>query len=82
MKRKYDITTRAILKYKARLNVHGGKQEYSINCNETYSPVVGWWALCLSLIIAILKNLKAQKVDFVLAYPQILFFQKTNDVDK
>lgn len=54
MKRKRDIATRAILKYKARLNVHGGKQEYGVNYNKTYLPDVEWWALRLFFIIAIL----------------------------
>ena len=70
MKRKRDISTREITKYKARLNVHGGKQEYGVNFDETYSPVVGWWVLRLFFTIAILCNLHARQVDFVLAYPQ------------
>jgi hypothetical protein len=31
MKRKSDILTRKVLKYKARLNVHGGQQEFAVN---------------------------------------------------
>ena len=42
MKQKRDITTRKVIKYKARLNVYGGKQEHGVNYLETYSPVVGW----------------------------------------
>jgi hypothetical protein len=36
MKRKRHILTRKVLKYKARLNVHGGgQQEYAVNFFET-----------------------------------------------
>ena len=42
MKCKRDIKTREVYKWKARLNVHGGKQEYAVNYFETYSPVVTW----------------------------------------
>jgi hypothetical protein len=38
--RKQRILTRAIYKWKARLNSHGGQQEHGINFWETYSPVV------------------------------------------
>jgi desulfoferrodoxin (superoxide reductase-like protein) len=38
-KRKPDWT---ILKYKARLNVHGVKQKHGVNYWETYAPVVNW----------------------------------------
>ena len=36
MKRKEDIKTQKIIKHKARLNVHGGQQQYGINYFETY----------------------------------------------
>ena len=41
MKRKREIISRKIYKWKARLNVHGGQQEKGMNYNNTYSPVVG-----------------------------------------
>jgi hypothetical protein len=37
---KRDLTTNKIIKHKARLNLHGGKQVYGINYFETYAPVV------------------------------------------
>ena len=70
MKRKRDITTRKVIKYKARLNVHGGKQEHGVNYLETYSPVVGWWVIRLFFTLALLSGWKSRQVDFVLAYPQ------------
>ena len=42
MKRKREIISRKIYKWKVRLNVHGGQQEKGVNYNDTYSPVVGW----------------------------------------
>eukprot|EP00957_Ditylum_brightwellii_P144037 10975346-Ditylum_brightwellii.AAC.1 len=42
MKQKRDIKTRQVTKYKTRLNVHGGQQEYGINYFDTYVPVVTW----------------------------------------
>jgi hypothetical protein len=40
MKRKMDIKTRKFYKHKARLNVHGGQQEFAVNFFEMFSPVV------------------------------------------
>ena len=40
MRRNQDITTNEITEYKARLNVHGGKQTFSLNYYKTYSQVV------------------------------------------
>ena len=40
MKRKRSIATREIYKWKSRLNVHGGKQEYGVYYWERCSPVV------------------------------------------
>ena len=70
MKRKRDIKTRRITKWKARLNVHGGQQEHRVNFFETYSPVVNWFSVRLLYIIALLNNWHTRQIDFVLAYPQ------------
>jgi hypothetical protein len=40
---KRDITTNEIKKYKARLNLHNGKQVFGMNFYETYAPVVIWF---------------------------------------
>jgi hypothetical protein len=42
MRRKRDIDTRNVYKWKARLNIHGGKQEHGINFWATYAPVASW----------------------------------------
>jgi hypothetical protein len=44
MKRKRRLKTNKVYKHKARLNIHGGQQEYGVNYWETYAPVVTWAA--------------------------------------
>jgi len=70
MKRKRDIKTRKVYKWKARLNVHGGRQEYAVNYFETYAPVVTWYTVRLLLILSILLKWHTRQIDFILAYPQ------------
>ncbi|EJK77403.1 hypothetical protein THAOC_00765, partial [Thalassiosira oceanica] len=70
MRRKRNLTTNEITKYKARLNVHGGMQTYGLNYTETYAPVVTWFSIRLLLIIAIMQNWTVRQVDFVMAYTQ------------
>jgi hypothetical protein len=70
MKRKRRILTRAIYKWKARLNFHVGQQEHGISFWETYSPVVNWYSIRLFLIIYIMKGWESRQIDFVLAFPQ------------
>eukprot|EP00978_Attheya_sp_CCMP212_P035604 scaffold155678_cov30-Attheya_sp.AAC.2 len=70
MKRKRRIATREVYKWKARLNIHGGKQEKGINYWETYSPMVTWNSIRIFLILAIVNNWHTRQIDFVLAYPQ------------
>jgi hypothetical protein len=59
-----------ILKHKARLNVHGGKQKHGVNYWETYSPVVNWSTVRLTMILSLLKHFKCRQVDFVQAFTQ------------
>jgi hypothetical protein len=47
------LTTNEITKYKARLNLHGGKQQYGMNYVDTYAPVITWHAVLLMLMFAI-----------------------------
>jgi hypothetical protein len=42
MRRKRHISTQQVYKWKARLNIHGGKQVYGFNYWETYAPVAPW----------------------------------------
>ena len=70
MKRKRRIDTREVYKWKARLNVHGGQQEYGEHYTETYSPVIGWSTIRLFLILSLIFGWHTRQIDFVLAYPQ------------
>jgi len=70
MKRKRDIKTQQVYKHKARLNVHGGQQEYAVNYYETYAPVVMWPSIRTLLTLSIIHGWHTRQVDFVLAYPQ------------
>jgi hypothetical protein len=70
MQRKQDLTTGRVTKHKARLNLHGGKQELGTNYYETYAPVVIWFAIRLLIIFGILFNWALCQVDFIMAYPQ------------
>jgi Reverse transcriptase (RNA-dependent DNA polymerase) len=70
MKRKRRLLTNEVYKHKARLNIHGGQQQYGINYWETYAPVVTWAAIRLILVLVIIYSWHTLQIDFVLAYPQ------------
>jgi hypothetical protein len=70
MRRKRRIATGQPYKWKARLNIHGGKQEYGVNFWETYAPVISWTTIRLFLVLSLLSGWKTRQVDFVLAFPQ------------
>jgi uncharacterized protein (DUF486 family) len=70
MRRKRRIETKEIYKWKARLNIHGGQQEYGINYWETFAPVVTWISIRLVLILSIVLSWHTSQIDFILAYPQ------------
>ncbi len=69
MQRKQDLMVGRVTKQKARLNLHGGKQEFGTNYYETYVPVVTWFTIRLLIVFVILINWALRQVDFVLAYP-------------
>ncbi len=73
MRRRRDLTANVTTKYKARLNIHGGKQVYGMNYYETYAPVVTWYTICLVVTMSTLFNLALRQIDFVLAYTQAHF---------
>ena len=68
MKRKRRIDTREIYKWKARLNVHGGQQQYGINYWETYAPVVMWTTLWFFFVLSLLRGWHTRQLDFVLGF--------------
>ena len=70
MKGKRRVKTNQVYKHKARLNVHGGQQEFGINFWETYAPVVTWAAIRMVLVLVLIYGWYTIQIDFVLAYPQ------------
>ena len=70
LKRKRDILTQLVYKWKANLNIHGGKQELGVNYWEKISPVVMWSSIRLTLILVIINDWFSRQVDFVLALPR------------
>lgn len=62
MRRKRDLITNAITKYKARLNIHGGKQVFGMNYYETYAPVATWHTIRLIITMSALYNLAPGKL--------------------
>jgi hypothetical protein len=59
-----------VYKHKARINVHGGQQTYGVNYWETFSPVVNWFSIRLTLVLSLIYQWKTRQIDFVLAFPQ------------
>ncbi len=70
MRRKRDLVTGEVVKWKARLNVDGSKQVYGENYWETYAPVASWASIRLIMCMAAKHNWKTKQLDFVQAYPQ------------
>jgi DNA-nicking Smr family endonuclease len=69
MKQKRRISNGEVYKWKARLNLHGGKQEYSINYWETYAATLAWTTIQCLLTYSIIIGLQTRQIDFTLAYP-------------
>ena len=70
MRCKRNHTTGEVVKHKARLNLHGGMQEYGVNYYGTHAPVVTWLAICLMIVFAILLKQALRQIDVIMAYPQ------------
>ena len=70
MKRKRDILTRQIKKWKARLNVDGSKMKQNIHYDKTYAPVASWMSVRTLLTLSAINNWHTRQIDYVLAFPQ------------
>jgi len=72
MKRKRDIHTREIRKYKARLNIDGSRMRPGVHYdpNLTYAPVASWNSIRLLLTMTVVHGWKTRQLDYVLAFPQ------------
>ncbi len=70
MRRKRDIKTRQIKKYKARLNIDGSRMKPGVHYDQTYAPVASWNSIRLLLILVAMMGWHTQQIDYVLAFPQ------------
>jgi hypothetical protein len=59
-----------VYKWKARLNIHGGKQEHGVNYWDTYSSTLSWPPIRFILSLVIINWWQTRQIDFTLAYPQ------------
>ena len=57
-----------ILRYKARLVIHGFKQRANLEYDRTYSPIVRIPTLLLMLLIAVFSALEARLIDVETAF--------------
>ena len=69
MKRKRDIRTGKITKYKARLKIDGSRMVKGRDYDLTYAPVATWNAICLVLTMVLLNQWYTVQLDYVLAFP-------------
>ncbi len=65
-----NLKTKAVTKHKARLNLHGGKQDFGMIYYDIYTLVVIWFATCMLFVFGILFVWSLHQVDFIMAYPQ------------
>ena len=70
MKRKRDIKTNTIKKYKARLNIDGSRMIKGKHYEQTYAPVASWKCIRLLLILVAKYGWHSRQLDYVLAFPQ------------
>jgi hypothetical protein len=70
MKRKRDIRTREVKKYKARLNFDGSRMKAGVHYDHTYAPVASWNSIRMVMALAATHNWHTTQIDYVLAFPQ------------
>ena len=70
MKRKRDILSRQVKKWKARLNVDGSRMRKGIHYDQTYAPVASWISIRTLLALTVIHNWHTVQLDYVLAFPQ------------
>ena len=70
LRRKRDIRTRKIKKYKARLNVDGSRMKKGVHYDQTYAPVASWSTIRTLLILTAVNGWHTRQLDYVAAFPQ------------
>ena len=59
-----------LLKHKARICVHGGKQCFGLDYWTTYAPVANWGTIRMVLLLVLMHNWVTRQIDYVLAFSQ------------
>ena len=62
MKQMRHIFTGKVYKLKARLNLHGGKQEHGINYRETYTATLAWPTIQFMLTQALIMGYQTRQI--------------------
>ena len=62
MKRKRDIKTRKVKKYKARLNIDGSHMKQGIHYDQTYAPVANWNSIRTLLIMSAMHGWHTRQI--------------------
>lgn len=70
MKRKRDIKTREVYKWKSRLNIDGSRMRYMKDYEQTFAPVASWTTIRLLLTLTLIHKWHTRQLDYVLAFPQ------------
>ena len=70
MRRKRDIKTQEVKKWKARLNFDGSRMRRGEHYDQSYAPVASWGSIRLALAIATANDWVSTQVDYVMAFPQ------------
>jgi len=69
LRRKREVSTGNIKKYKAKLNLYGSRMKKGIDYQLTYAPVLKWSSIRLTMLLTIINELKSVQLDYVHAYP-------------
>jgi Reverse transcriptase (RNA-dependent DNA polymerase) len=70
MRRKPNVKTGIIKKYKARLKIDGSRMTKGIHYNETYSPVASWNSVRMLFTLTAMDNWHTKQIDYVQAFAQ------------
>ena len=68
LKRKMDIKSGTINKYKGRLNIDGSRMKQGIHYDESYAPVEKWNTIRLLLTMTAVHKWYTQQLDYVAAF--------------
>ena len=69
MRRKRDIRTQEVKKYKARMNLDGSRMKQGLDYEETYAPVTSWRSIRMLLTMVAMHKWHTLQLDYVLAFP-------------